>query len=181
MAGSRSFWFAEVIVAAAIVTATLPHPAAAQEPAAPPSILRETVVRVAADPTTYVLPLTVYTARRLDWDSSQALFRHGYLEANAAFTVSGRPNDLPIPHGAGNRIILRESLGLFVWSAGNNAASAIVERRLIERMPARRRLIRAAGWAERVAFAAYWTHRLSARQFRQWRDNQRLAGVLDGS
>jgi hypothetical protein len=168
-------WLAAAIVAAAgFVTA-----AAAQEPAPRSPIVRETVTRVVTDPTTYVLPLTVYAARRLDWDSSQALFGHGYLEANASFTVSGRPNDRPISHTAGKRLILRESLGLFAWSAGNNAASAVVEHRLIERMPARRRLIRAVGWAERVAFTAYWTHHLSARHFRQWRANERLAGGLD--
>jgi len=66
-------WLAAAIVAAAgFVTA-----AAAQEPAPRSPIVRETVTRVVTDPTTYVLPLTVYAARRLDWDSSQALFRHG--------------------------------------------------------------------------------------------------------
>jgi hypothetical protein len=169
-------WLAAAIVAAAgLVTG-----AAAQESPRPPSIVREAVTRTVADPTTYVLPITVYTARRLDWDSSQALFRHGYLEANGAFTLSGRPNDQPVSYAAGKRIILRESLGLLGWSAGNNAACAVVERRLIERMPARRRLIRTIGWAERIAFSAYWTHRLSARSFRQWHDNERLAGGLDG-
>jgi hypothetical protein len=46
------------------------------------SLLGETVTRVLKDPTTYALPPIVYTAHRLDWDSSQKLFAHGSLEAN---------------------------------------------------------------------------------------------------
>ena len=50
----------------------------------------EVFTRVAKDPTTYALPPIVYTAHRLDWDSSQKLFAHGYLEANPKFTLTGR-------------------------------------------------------------------------------------------
>src|SRR5690349_16651925 len=48
-------------------------------------LLAETFSRVVKDPTTYLTPFVVYTAHRLDWDSSQKLFAYGYREANPKF------------------------------------------------------------------------------------------------
>jgi hypothetical protein len=134
--------------------------------------------RVTLDPTTYAPTLVVYTARQLDWSSSQPLFTAGYLEANPGYTISGRPGDVPIGYAAGNRRIARDTIGLLGWSATNNAASTIVEHALIARAPRHRRLIRTLGWIERASFAAYWSHRLSRRHFEQWRANERLAREL---
>lgn len=144
-----------------------------------PPLLQEVVKRVASDPTTYAPTIVVYTARQLDWSSSQVLFTHGYAEANPRYTVSGRPNDAPIGYAAGNRRIARETLGLLGWSAGNNAASAAIEGVLIRRAPRHRRLIRTLGWIERTAFASYWGYRLSKPRFEQWRDNERIARELE--
>jgi hypothetical protein len=141
-------------------------------------IFRETVTRVLKDPTTYALPPIVYTAHRLDWDSSQKLFAYGYLEANPDFTLSGRADDAPISYHAGNRKILRFAAGTLGRSVLNNAACAIVERRLIDRYPHRRKLIRALGWIERSLVTSYWTYRLTHNQVRQWQDNERTLDML---
>ena len=138
----------------------------------------EVFTRVAKDPTTYALPPIVYTAHRLDWDSSQKLFAHGYLEANPNFTLTGRVDDVPISHAAGNRRILRYSASMIGRSALNNGLCALVERRLIERAPQRRKLIRTLGWIERGLVTTYWSYRLTHNQVGQWRDNERvLAGL----
>jgi hypothetical protein len=142
------------------------------------SLLGETFTRVLKDPTTYALPPIVYAAHRLDWDSSQKLFAHGYLEANPKFTVTGRVDDLPISHAAGKRRILRYSASMLGRSALNNGICALIERRLIEKAPHRRRLIRTLGWIERGFATAYWSYRLTHNQVHQWRDNERvLAGL----
>jgi hypothetical protein len=142
------------------------------------SLLGETFTRVLKDPTTYALPPIVYTAHRLDWDSSQKLFAHGYLEANPKFTLTGRVDDIPISHAAGKRRILRYSASMIGRSALNNGICAIVERRLIEKSPHRRKLIRTLGWIERGFVTAYWSYRLTHNQVHQWRDNERvLAGL----
>lgn len=143
-------------------------------------LLADTVTRVLKDPTTYALPPVVYTAHRLDWDSSQKLFAHGYLEANPEFTITGRVDDVPISHDAGKKRILRFAAGTIGRSVLNNAACAIVERRLIERYPHRRKLIRTLGWIERTFVAGYWSYRLTHNQVRQWQDNERTLGILRG-
>ena len=143
-------------------------------------LFTETVTRVLKDPTTYALPPIVYTAHRLDWDSSQKLFAHGYLEANPDFTLNGRVDDLPISHRAGNKKILRFAAGTIGRSVLNNATCAIVERRLIERYPHKRKLIRALGWIERSLVTTYWSYRLTHNQVRQWQDNERTLGFLRG-
>jgi hypothetical protein len=146
------------------------------------SLLGEAFTRVLKDPTTYALPPIVYTAHRLDWDSSQKLFEHGYLEANPKFTLTGRIDDQPISHEAGKRRILRYSAATIGRSMLNNGITAVVERRLIDRAPQHRRLIRALGWLERGMVTAYWSYRLTHNQVSQWRDNERvLAGLQQPS
>ena len=143
-------------------------------------LLAETISRVLKDPTTYALPAVVYTAHRLDWDSSQKLFAYGYLERNPDFTLSGRVDDLPISHAAGKRKILRYSLQTIGHSILNNAASAVVERQLIDRYPQRRKLIRTLGWIERGLVTGYLSYRLTHNQFQQWQDNERTLRALRG-
>jgi hypothetical protein len=141
-------------------------------------LFSETFSRVFKDPTTYALPPIVYAAHRLDWDSSQKLFAYGYLEANPKFTLTGRVDDLPISHAAGNRRILRYSASMIGRSILNNSITAIVERRLIERHPEKRKLIRALGWIERSLVTAYWSYRLTHNQVAQWQDNERVLATL---
>jgi hypothetical protein len=145
---------------------------------APRSVVAETFSRVVKDPTTYMVPIVVYTAHRLDWDSSQKLFAYGYLEANPNFTVSGRVADAPISYGAGKGKILRYSLSTIGNSLMNNAACAVVERTLIDRNPEHRKLIRTLGWIERGFFSAYWSQKLAHNQAMQWRDNERVLADL---
>jgi hypothetical protein len=143
------------------------------------SVLGEAFTRVLKDPTTYALPPIVYTAHRLDWDSSQKLFAHGYLEANPKFTLTGRIDDVPISHAAGKRRILRYSAATIGRSMLNNGICAVVERRLIDRAPHRRKLIRALGWIERSLVMSYWSYRLTHNQVGQWMDNERVLGRLE--
>jgi hypothetical protein len=142
------------------------------------ALLWEAAQRVALDPTTYAPAIVVYTSQRLDWGSSQPLFRIGFVESNPRFTTSGLPFDSPVSYAEGKRTIVRDTAALFGKSLANNAACAIVERALIARMPKHRKLIRTLGWIERISFAAYWSHRLSVRHFEQWRANERLARQL---
>ena len=142
------------------------------------SAFAEVFTRVAKDPTTYALPPIIYTAHRLDWDSSQKLFARGYYEANPGFTVTGRINDVPISYAAGKRQILRYSTAMIGRSALNNGICALVERRLIERSPQRRTFIRTLGWIERGAITSYWAYRMSHNQFEQWQKNERMLAGL---
>ena len=142
------------------------------------SAFAEVFTRVAKDPTTYALPPIIYTAHRLDWDSSQKLFARGYVEANPGFTVSGRINDTPISWTAGKRRILGYSAAMIGRSALNNGICALVEGRLIERSPHRRKLIRTLGWVERGFITSYWAYRMSHNQFGQWRTNERMLAAL---
>jgi hypothetical protein len=139
------------------------------------SVLWEAAQRVALDPTTYAPTAIVYTSQRLDWASSQPLFRAGYVEANPRYTTSGLPFDLPVSYVEGHKTIARDTAALFAKSLANNAACSIVERVLINRAPKHRKLIRTLGWIERVSVASYWSYRLSVRHFEQWRANERIA------
>jgi hypothetical protein len=134
--------------------------------------------QITFDPTTYAPAIISHTAERLDWKSSQVFFQHGYVERNPQFTISGRPDDVPIGYGAGNRIILGNALKDLGSSAINNAGVAVVERLLLARFPNHPKLIRRLGWAERIAFAASLASVQSATHFRQWRENERLAREL---
>jgi hypothetical protein len=153
-------------------------PVSAQEPT--PSFLpiRELVRDVAGDPTTYAPSGIAYVATRLDWASSQPLFRHGFVEGNARFTVSGYANDVPIDYGAGKRRILIDALKNLGPSLANNFANRVVEHTLIQRYPTHKRLVQTLAWVERISFAAMMSYHLSASHFRQWRANERLVRQL---
>lgn len=142
------------------------------------SVLADVFIRVAKDPTTYALPPIIYTAHRLDWDSSQKLFARGYVEANPGFTVSGRVNDTPISWDAGKRRILDYSAAMIGRSALNNGICALVEGRLIERSPQHRTFIRTLGWVERGFITSYWAYRMSHNQFGQWQKNESMLSAL---
>ena len=113
------------------------------------------VKSVVLDPTTYAPAVLGYTSTRLDWDSSQIFFQRGFAEHNPEFTVSGRPDGVPLGYAAGNRKILNVSLVVLGTSAINNAGARLLERALIARHPEHRRLFHVLGWAERVTVASY--------------------------
>ena len=67
------------------------------------------VKSVLFDPTSYVPAIVAWESTRLDWQSSQVFFQHGFLEQNPRFTVSGRANDSAVGYAAGNRLIVTDA------------------------------------------------------------------------
>jgi hypothetical protein len=166
-----------------LVLMLIAAPAFAQSPDAPArveesSLLWDVAKAAVVDPTTYAPAATAYGAMRLDWESSQVLFQHGYVEDNPRYTISGRSYDVPLSYAEGNRKILRDSLQILQMSVVNNLTVNFVERVLIQRHPNHKKLFRTIGWIERVGFASYWSYRLSAGHLRAWQDNERLARQL---
>ncbi len=130
---------------------------------------------VVVDPTTYTPSVLAYASQRLDWDSSQPFFQHGDTEHNPEYTISGRPDDIPISHEAGNARILHRSFTVLENSFIHNVSSQVLERILISRHPEHRRLIEALGLMERISVAAYASYQMSASHFNQWQVNNQLA------
>ena len=130
---------------------------------------------VVFDPTTYAPATLSYTSMKMDWDSSQTLFRNGWIEQNHRFTVSGRANDLPVSHADGNKKIRRMALLHLQESLINNTAANIFERVLTQRYPQHRKVFKVLSWVERIAFASYVSYAASANHFRQTQRNRQLA------
>lgn len=130
---------------------------------------------VVFDPTTYAPATLSYTSMKMDWDSSQTLFRHGWVEQNHRFTVSGRPNDLPIGFADGNKKIRNMALLHLQESLLNNAAANVFERVLAAKYPQHRTLFKVLSWVERIAFASYVSYAASANHFKQTERNRQLA------
>lgn len=130
---------------------------------------------VVFDPTTYAPATLAYTSMRLDWNSSQPLFRNGWVEQNHRFTVSGRANDIPVAYSDGNRKIRQMALLHLQESIVNNVAANVFERVLAEKYPQHRTLFKVLSWVERIAFASYVSYMASANHFRQTERNRQLA------
>jgi hypothetical protein len=162
------------VLAVATCSCLVPATASAQDPAQP-SLLAEVAKSVVLDPTTYAPATLTYYATLQDWNTSQPFFQHGYLERNARFTVSGRPNDTAIGYDAGRRQILKDAFGILQVSLVNNATSHVIDHVLIARHPEHRTLFRTLGWIERVGFASYMSYRMSGTHFRQAQLNQQRA------
>ena len=130
---------------------------------------------VVFDPTTYAPATLSYTSMKMDWDSSQTLFRNGWVEQNRRFTISGRPNDLPVSYAEGNRRIRQMALLHLQESIINNTAANLFERVLAEKYPQHRKLFKVLSWVERIAFASYVSYVASANHFKQTERNRQLA------
>ncbi len=130
---------------------------------------------VVFDPTTYAPATLSYTSMKMDWDSSQTLFRHGWVEQNRRFTLSGRPNDVPVSFAEGNSRIRHMALLHLQESLVNNVAANVFERVLADKYPQHRKLFKVLSWVERVAFASYVSYLASASHFRQTERNRQLA------
>lgn len=130
---------------------------------------------VLMDPTTYAPATLSYTAQRMDWKSSQPLFRNGWNERNELFTMSGRPNDRPISYEDGNRKIRRMALLHLQESVVNNVAANLFERVLAEKYPQHRKLFKTLSWVERIAFSSYVSYLASVNHFKQAQRNQEMA------
>ena len=127
------------------------------------------------DPTTYAPATLSYTSQRMDWKTSQALFDAGWVEHNARFTVSGRPDDKPISFAAGNRQIRRDALAHLQESVVNNLSTQIFERVLAQKYPEHRKLFKVLGWVERISFSSYVSYMASVDHFQQVQRNQEMA------
>lgn len=161
-------------VSAIVLLLIAPRAASPQEAGGAGAVL-DVVREIALDPTTYAPAAISLDAMLQDWRTSQVLFDHGWVEANAHFTVSKRPYDLPVSYSEGKRMIHRDALTLLQYSLVNNVAAALGSRLLISRYPTHRKLVRTLSWIERIAFASIATYRNSADHLRQARANRRLA------
>jgi hypothetical protein len=130
---------------------------------------------VVFDPTTYAPATLSYTSMKMDWDSSQTLFRNGWVEQNHRFTISGRPNDLPLSFADGNEKIRNMALLHLQESIINNVATNVFERVLAAKYPQHRKLFKVLSWVERIAFASYVSYAASASHFKQAERNRQLA------
>ena len=130
---------------------------------------------VVFDPTTYAPAILSYTSMKMDWDSSQPLFRNGWVEQNHRFTVTGRPNDVPISFEDGNKKIRHMALMHLQESVVNNLAANIFERVLTQKYPQHRKLFKTLSWVERIAFSSYMSYLASANHFKQTERNRQLA------
>jgi hypothetical protein len=165
-------------VAFAALTLLWTSSASAQDPPAA-SFVSDIVKRVVLDPTTYAPAIVAYGATRLDWESSQVFFQHGFVEHNARYTVSGVSDSVAISHRAGNLRIATDSLAILAQlSLAHNLTERIIERELIRRYPNHRKVFRIVGRVERIVGASYLSIALSSRHVRQWQENNRLARQL---
>jgi hypothetical protein len=164
-----------MLAALVLFIAMAPHPARAQEEQ---SGFSDALKRALLDPTTYAPAIVSYESQRLDWDSSQAFFRHGITEHNPQFTISGFPDGQPISYGAGNAKILRTSLAVLGASAANNVTDRLFESTLVRRYPNHRKLVHAIGWVERIGVASYLSYQSSVLHFQQWQTNRQVAAQL---
>jgi hypothetical protein len=127
------------------------------------------------DPTTYAPATLSYTSMKMDWESSQVLFRHGWVEQNHRFTLTGRANDKPISFGDGNKKIRQMALLHLQESVINNVAANVFERLLAEKYPQHRKLFKTLSWVERIAFSSYVSYLASSNHFKQAERNRQLA------
>ncbi len=130
---------------------------------------------VVLDPTTYAPATLSYTSMKLDWNTSQPLFRNGWVEQNHRFTMSGRANDVPVSFVDGNKQIRKMALMHLQESIVNNAAANIFERVLANKYPQHRKLFKILSWTERIVFASYMSYYASAQHFKQAERNRQMA------
>jgi hypothetical protein len=163
-----------LVIAAGLALSMSAPEASAQTTDQPTSTFVSVLKQVAFDPTTYVPAILGYDATMRDWNSSQPMFRYGFVEGNPRFTVSGWPNDAPISYEAGKRRILNDALANLRMSVVDNLSTAVVEHVLVKRYPEHRKLIRTLGWVQRISLASYLSYQMSGRHYQQWRANEQL-------
>jgi hypothetical protein len=139
------------------------------------SVIWDVTKSVVFDPTTYAPATFSYTSMKMDWNSSQVLFRNGWVEQNYRFTLSGRANDKPISYADGNRKIRQMALLHLQESIVNNVSANVFERVLTSKYPQHRKLFKTLSWVERIAFASYVSYLASASHFEQAERNRQLA------
>jgi hypothetical protein len=140
-----------------------------------PNVVLDIAKSVLFDPTTYVPAGLSYDSQRIDWNTSQPLFKMGWLEQNPRFTVSGRPDDTPLSYRAGNREIRHDALMFLQESVVNNLSAHILERTLTQKYPEHRKLFKTLSWVERISFSGYVGYLASVDHFRQAQKNREMA------
>jgi hypothetical protein len=143
-----------------------------------PSHFGHAIKATVLDPTTYVPGILVYDSMIRDWDTSQPFFRNGFIEQNARYTRSGRPNDLAISYEDGRRRILMDSLAVVGVSAVHNVSTQLFEQAMRERYPEHRKLVTVLWFLERSAVASLMAYQWSGPHYRQWRKNQQQIAEL---
>jgi len=169
--GKRSFVLSIVM---ALFIVGVPSASFAQDETRP-NIVLDVMKSVVLDPTTYAPATLSYTSQRMDWNSSQVLFKAGWLEHNSRYTVSGRADDTPIGYDAGLRQIRGDALLHLQESLVNNLSAQIFERALTQKYPQRRKLFKTLSWIERISFSSYVGYLASVNHFRQVQKNQEMA------
>jgi hypothetical protein len=162
---SRPRWFTTTAIIVLLVLSSTPHVFAQEHDRS--SAVADVFKGVVFDPTTYAPALVQYDSMMRDWNTSQPFFQQGYLERNARFTISGRPNDFPVSYTAGKNQILRDSLATLGVSAAQNLTSRLVERALLARYPDHPKVVKTIGWIQRIAVGSLLSYRLSAPHYRQ--------------
>lgn len=127
------------------------------------------------DPTTYVPAALSYDSQRADWNTSQPLFKMGWVEQNPRYTVSGRVDDTPLSYQAGNREIRHDAILHLQESVVNNLSAQILERALTQKYPEHRKLFKTLSWVERISFSGYVGYLASVDHFRQAQKNREMA------
>jgi len=140
--------------------------------------LKDTAKDVVLDSTTYGPFGASWLSKQLDWNSSQVLFRNGYVEDNPDFTINGLSHDKPVGYWSGNARIVRVSLPVLQLSLVNNMLTSAIERMLIYHYPEHRKFIKALGWVEKIAVSGYISYKYSHGNFRQWQINKDKARQL---
>jgi hypothetical protein len=161
-----------VLLASLLLT---PVVASAQSETDSSSPLWDVTKSVVLDPTTYAPAIFSYTSMKMDWETSQPLFRNGWVEQNHRFTVNGRPNAVPVSFEDGNKKIRHMALMHLQESVVNNLAANVFERVLVRKYPQHRKLFKTLSWVERIAFSSYMSYLASANHFKQAERNRQLA------
>ena len=125
-----------------------------------------------------LLLLIGYHATMKDWNTSQPFFQNGFVEHNARFTVTGRPNDVAVSYTVGRNQILKDAVAAFGVSAAQNATSRVIERALLARYPNHRKAVKTIGWIQRISVASLMSYHLSAGHYRQAQLNARRSAEL---
>ena len=172
MATRQQYWLrwlaTSAIISCLLVLANTPSAFAQERQEDDQSFSVGGVVKgVIFDPTTYAPALISYDATMRDWNSSQPFFRNGYVEHNARFTVSGRPNDTAVSYVVGRNQILKDTLTIFGTSAAQNLSSRLVESALLARFPEHRKVVKTIGWIQRIGLASLMSYNLSAAHYKQ--------------
>jgi hypothetical protein len=143
-----------------------------------PSPLADVMKGIVFDPTTYAPAVISYDATMRDWNTSQPFFHNGFMEHNSRFTITGRPDDMPLSYTVGRTQIFKDTAAALGVAAIQNASSRIVERALLARYPEHHTAIKTVGWIQRISIASLMSYHLAAPHYRQAQLNSQRAAEL---